>query len=92
MPRVTDAATATWTVLSFFVARPVRATGVARALLRGAVTYARGAGAAVIEGYPHDSAGVTCTHRGHSALLAAVGFRRDGPDAARWSRRLRPVK
>jgi len=74
MPRVTDAATPTWTVLCFFVVRSARGAGVSRALLTGAVKYARAAGAEVIEGYPHDTAGISATHRGHSSVFAAAGF------------------
>jgi GNAT superfamily N-acetyltransferase len=86
MPRVTDQDTPTWTVLCFFVARPQRGTGVTRALLEGAVKYARAAGAQVIEGYPYDSAGISSTHRGHSSVFAAAGFERQG---TRWVRALR---
>src|SRR5262245_44343698 len=49
MPRETPADTPTWTVLCFFVVRPARGTGVARALLAGAVAHARALGAQVIE-------------------------------------------
>ena len=86
MPRKTPPETPTWTVLCFFVARPRRSEGVARALLRGAVAYARAQGARVVEGYPFDTAGTSATHRGHSSLFKAVRFRQDG---ARWFRRLR---
>jgi GNAT superfamily N-acetyltransferase len=82
MPRVTGPDTPTWTVLCFFVARGHRREGVTRALLDGAVAYAREAGARVVEGYPFDSAGVTATHRGHSSVFAAAGFT---PDGRRWS-------
>jgi GNAT superfamily N-acetyltransferase len=81
MPRVTDETTPTWVVLCFFVVRSTRGAGVTRALLRGAVKYARAAGAKVIEGYPHDTAGISSTHRGHSSVFAAAGFRQDG---TRW--------
>ncbi len=82
MPRVTDEDTPTWTVLCFFVARPARGSGVNRALLAGAVDYARARGARVIEGYPFDTAGISSRHRGHSSVFAAAGFARDG---RRWS-------
>jgi GNAT superfamily N-acetyltransferase len=81
MPRVTSAETPTWTVLCFFVARPHRNRHVARALLRGAVAYAREQGAKIVEGYPFDAAGITSTHRGHSRIFKAEGFR---PDGTRW--------
>jgi GNAT superfamily N-acetyltransferase len=86
MPRVTDAETSTWTVLCFFVSRAARGAGVSRALLDGAVAYARAKGAEFIEGYPHDTAGISSTHRGHSSLFQRAGFRREG---SRWSLTLR---
>lgn len=82
MPRVTPPAVATWTVLCFFVVRGRRRQGATRALLDGAVAYARERGAQVVEGYPFDSAGLSATHRGHSSAFAAAGFARDG---RRWS-------
>ncbi len=81
MPRVTPLATPTWTILCFFVVRPRRGQQIARALLEGAVRYARSQGARVVEGYPFDTAGVSSTHRGHSRVFAAAGFRQDG---RRW--------
>lgn len=82
MPRATPPGTATWTVLCFFVRRADRGRGVTRALLDGAVAYARAGGADVVEGYPFDTAGISSTHRGHSSAFAAAGFVRDG---RRWS-------
>jgi GNAT superfamily N-acetyltransferase len=77
MPRVTSPETSTWTVLCFFVPRAYRHRGVASALLSGAIQYARTSGARVVEAYPFDTAGNTSTHRGHSSLFRAHGFRRD---------------
>jgi GNAT superfamily N-acetyltransferase len=85
MPRVTPAATPTWTIVCFFVARQHRNQRVARALLEGAVAYARRQGAEVVEGYPFDAAGVSATHRGPSRLFESARFRSDG---ARWFRRI----
>jgi GNAT superfamily N-acetyltransferase len=82
MPRVTPTETSTWTVLCFFVPRTDRGQGITHALLRGAIAYARSRGAQVVEGYPFDTAGVTSTHRGHSSVYQAAGFRQDG---RRWS-------
>jgi GNAT superfamily N-acetyltransferase len=86
MPRVTLPATSTWTLLCLFVSRPHRRQGVAHALLAGAVAYAREQGAEVVEGYPFDTAGISSTHRGHSRLFEAAGFRKDGK---RWARTFR---
>ena len=85
LARVTPLATPTWTVLCFFFARWQRARGVTRALLAGAVAYARAEGAKVVEGYPFDTAGVSSTHRGHSSIFESARFERDGK---RWSREL----
>ena len=86
MPRVTSSETATWTVLCFFVPRTQRAKGVTRALLRGAVAYAKASGAQVVEGYPFDTAGISSTHRGHSSVFQSAGFEQDG---SRWARTVR---
>ncbi len=86
MPRVTPPETPTWTVLCFFVARWHRERGVMNALLEGAVAYVQAQGAAVVEGYPFDTAGITSTHRGHSRLFQRAGFRQDG---RRWFRQLK---
>jgi GNAT superfamily N-acetyltransferase len=85
MPRATPPATATWTVLCFFVTRSHRKQHVAQALLEGAVAYARQRGAEVVEGYPFDTAGVSSTHRGHSSMFRAARFTLDGK---RWFLRL----
>jgi len=85
MPRVTPPATPTWAILCFFVVRARRGQSVTRALLDGAVSYARRQGARVVEAYPFDTAGVSSTHRGHSRVFAAAGFHQDGK---RWLREL----
>lgn len=85
MPRATPPTTSTWSVLCFFVVRARRQQGVTRALLEGAVAYAKQHGAEVVEGYPFDTAGISSTHRGHSTAFKAAGFHKDGK---RWSRRI----
>jgi hypothetical protein len=55
---------------------------VTRALLEGALDVARQHGAQVVEGYPHDTAGISSTHRGWSGVFRALGFQREG---SRWS-------
>jgi GNAT superfamily N-acetyltransferase len=79
MPRVSEAPT--WTVLCFFVPRARRGQGITRALLEGGVRLARAGGAREIEGYPHDTAGISATHRGRSEVFAAAGFQQEGK---RW--------
>jgi GNAT superfamily N-acetyltransferase len=83
MPRVTPEGSPAWIVLCFFVARDHRGRGVMRALLRGAVAYARKSGAHFVEGYPFDTAGISSTHRGHSSVFEAEGFTQEGK---RWAR------
>jgi GNAT superfamily N-acetyltransferase len=86
MPRVTPQKTATWTILCFFVIKSRRGQGITRALLNGAVAYAKAQGAEIVEGYPFDTAGISATHQGHSSIYKAARFQRDG---RRWSRSLR---
>ncbi|HYD40209.1 MAG TPA: GNAT family N-acetyltransferase [Anaeromyxobacter sp.] len=85
-----------WTLLCLFVRREHRGTGVARALVDGAVAYARSMGADVVEAYPWDTAGRRkgatgpdpTMHFGHSALYRAAGFAREGA-TRRWVMPLR---
>jgi hypothetical protein len=86
MPRVTPPTTSTWSVLCFFVPRSRRQQGVTRALLGGAIACAKEQGAKVVEGYPFDTAGISSTHRGHSAAFKAAGFRQEGK---RWALMIR---
>jgi GNAT superfamily N-acetyltransferase len=46
-----------WAIACFFIARNARGTGVADAMLKAAVRYARDQGAGLVEGYPIDTAG-----------------------------------
>lgn len=50
--RVDD--TPVWSIVCFFIARPFRRKGMMVRLLQGAVRYAAGRGAQVVEGYPMD--------------------------------------
>ena len=88
MPVVDEEA---WTIPCLFVRREHRGEGVARALVDGAVAYARKRGARIIEAYPWDTAGLSGTgpaaHWGTSALYRAAGFHREG-NTRRWVRRL----
>ena len=89
MPTVNENA---WTILCLFVRRDHRGAGVAKALVAGALKYARAGGARVVEAYPWDTAGISPTgpaaHWGHSSVYAAAGFRREG-ETRRWVHRLR---
>jgi GNAT superfamily N-acetyltransferase len=71
----------TWWVTCFAVARPYRGAGVASALLRVAVEFARDHGAAAVEGHPVDVArlradrvAASALYTGTKALFVAAGF------------------
>jgi GNAT superfamily N-acetyltransferase len=67
---------APWAVSCFFIKPSARRQGVARALLRAAVVYAREQGADLLEAYPRDGepASDGATFRGTLALFQAEGF------------------
>jgi GNAT superfamily N-acetyltransferase len=43
-----------WSIVCFFVARPYRRQGLSSLLIRGALEYAKGQGATIVEAYPVD--------------------------------------
>ena len=67
-----------WSVWCFKVRAGHRRTGVASALLEGAVEYARGRGAPVVEGYPVDNQGrkvdLTMGYVGTRSMFEKAGF------------------
>lgn len=67
-----------WSIVCFFVARRRRGQGVARALLDGAVAYAREHGAPAVEGYARDPGGSLLTadgaYTGTVSMFRAAGF------------------
>jgi GNAT superfamily N-acetyltransferase len=69
---------AVWTVNCFVVARDARRSGVARALLRAAVSYVREHGAGLVEGYPVRTGGDKMTsaglHTGTERMFEGEGF------------------
>lgn len=87
-----------WSIGCFVVRPGHRRRGVARALLRGAVDYARASGAEAVEAYPIDPAGTRVSSAfgfvGFVPMFEAEGFRRvlltDGHSAGlpRWLVRL----
>lgn len=91
----------TWAVMCFTVRPGYRRRGVARALLEGAVRYARAHGALAVEGYPVEPepgrrVPVSAAFVGTVALFEQAGFERVAPTAAtsgrlpRWVVRLEP--
>jgi len=67
-----------WSVVCFWVPREHRGSGVASALLAGAVDYAAANDASVVEGYPIDTAGgrraATSVYQGTLELFLRAGF------------------
>ena len=75
----------TWSVVCFFVASSRRGEGISRALLDGAVAYARAHGAPAIEGYARDVGderlSADSAYPGTVSLFERAGFR----EVARYS-------
>lgn len=78
IPRVDDSAV--WSIGCFVVRPGYRRQGVTRALLDGAVAYARSMGAPAVEAYPIDPAGARVStafgFTGFASTFEAAGFRR----------------
>ena len=69
-----------WSIVCFYVAKTARRSGLMKALLRGAVDYARQQGARIVEGYPIDMqtpllAGQKLT--GYSGFMGIASVYRD---------------
>ena len=82
-----------WSVICFVVRSGFRRLGVTRALLDGAISYARSCGAPAVEGYPVDTGGArissSAAHIGTTGLFEAAGFRRVQETQARSDKRPR---
>jgi GNAT superfamily N-acetyltransferase len=69
-----------WSVICFLVRSGFRRRGVTRALLDGAIGYARSWGAPILEGYPVDTRGgrinPSAAYVGTTTLFESAGFRR----------------
>jgi GNAT superfamily N-acetyltransferase len=67
-----------WAINCFVVARTARRSGVASALLAAAVEYARGHGAAIVEGYPVRTGGAriasASAYTGTAGMFERAGF------------------
>lgn len=66
-----------WSVVCFYTAKGARGEGVSEALLKGALDYARGQGATLVEGYPVDKRGRSADDFmwfGTPAMFARAGF------------------
>ena len=67
-----------WSIVCFVVARSARGQGVARALLDGAMDYAREHGATLLEAYPVDTGGgrvpAATAYKGTVGMFEGAGF------------------
>lgn len=77
LARVDD--TPVWSIVCFVVSRTARGQGVAAALLRGAIAYARDAGARVLEAYPvaagRGRVSPSSAYQGVQSMYERAGFR-----------------
>jgi GNAT superfamily N-acetyltransferase len=91
IPVVDDVAV--WSIVCFKVRVGCRRRGVARALLTGAIAYARDHGAPMIEAYPIDAEGarldVAFSYVGFTSMFESAGFERVIQTDARSARRPR---
>jgi GNAT superfamily N-acetyltransferase len=78
-----DSETAIWSIVCFFVPRPLRGRGLSAALLEAAVKHAFAKGARTIEAYPVDEASPSYTFMGFRKMFEAAGFREVGRAGSR---------
>jgi GNAT superfamily N-acetyltransferase len=78
IPKIDDQAV--WSIVCFNVRPGYRRRGIAKALLAGAIEYARAHGAVGLEAYPTDPLGTrrdaTFSYTGFTTMFEAAGFRR----------------
>jgi GNAT superfamily N-acetyltransferase len=84
-----------WSVVCFVVSRRARNRGLARALLDGAVAYARERGAPALEAYPTPTEGArhpaASLYRGTLGMFQAAGFRVVGWSTPQANSAPRPI-
>lgn len=84
-----------WSVICLVVRAGFRHRGVAKAMLEGAVDYARSQNVGIVEGYPLDTQGAkistSLAYVGTVAMFEAAGFSRVTPTTSRHSGILRWV-
>jgi GNAT superfamily N-acetyltransferase len=84
-----------WSVVCLVVRAGFRRQGVAKAMLEGAVDYARSQGAGIVEGYPLDAQGAKISagfaYVGTVTMFEGAGFTRVLPTTSRHSGILRWV-
>jgi ribosomal protein S18 acetylase RimI-like enzyme len=84
-----------WSVVCFVVSRGARGQGLARALLDGAIAYARERGAVALEAYPTPTDGTrhpaASLYRGTLGMFEAAGFKVVGWSAPQANSAPRPI-
>jgi GNAT superfamily N-acetyltransferase len=73
-----DADETVWSLVCFFIVRPLRRQGIATRLLAAAIDHARGQGATVIEAYPVQADSPSYRFMGFVPMFEAHGFREVG--------------
>jgi ribosomal protein S18 acetylase RimI-like enzyme len=84
-----------WSIVCFVVSRAARSQGLARAMLDGAVAYARERGAQAVEAYPTPTEGArhpaASLYRGTLGMFEAAGFRVVGWSTPQANAAPRPI-
>jgi GNAT superfamily N-acetyltransferase len=84
-----------WSVVCFVVSRRARTQGVARAMLDGAIAYAREQGAPALEAYPRPTDGArhpaASLYRGTLGMFEAAGFKVVGWSTPQANSAPRPI-
>jgi GNAT superfamily N-acetyltransferase len=73
-----DAAEVVWSLVCFFIVRPLRRQGIATRLLEAAIDHARRQGATVVEAYPVEADSPSYRFMGFVPMFEALGFREVG--------------
>jgi GNAT superfamily N-acetyltransferase len=84
-----------WSIVCFVVSRTARGKGVATALLDGAIDWARGQGATILEGYPSDTQGqkipAANAYSGTLSMFESAGFEVVARRQANKTTKVRPI-
>jgi len=64
-----------WSIVCFYVARPLRRQGAMTRLIQAAVAHARKRGATIVEAYPVDPGAPSYRFMGYTTTFKAAGFR-----------------
>jgi GNAT superfamily N-acetyltransferase len=84
-----------WSIVCFVVSRTARGSGVATALLDGAIDWARGQGATMLEAYPADTGGqkipAANAYHGTLSMFESAGFEVVARRQANKTTKVRPI-